>query len=187
MKYFTPQLYQQFNSFDVAEAERADEAWDVAEMAYKERLNSIKKQLPLQIVELSEICLHDADVLLRGERAEPTIGVDFFGVARPYPLPLWASLATILAKLDNELVCLFYCLADHLKTTPAPEGWRFSKEQEQWLYDEVDVEMTDKWPFIPFVHRILFSTGIVLEIRFVSVIVQKAKLPVVAKIAKHSA
>ena len=57
MKYFTPELYQQFNSFDVDEAERADEAWDRAEVAYKERLASIRRQMPSQVVRLSELCL----------------------------------------------------------------------------------------------------------------------------------
>src|SRR5712691_10634768 len=53
MKYFTPELYQQFNSFDVDEAERADEAWDRAEVAYKERLASIREHMPSQAVRLS--------------------------------------------------------------------------------------------------------------------------------------
>ena len=39
----------------------------------------------------------------------------------------------------------------------APEGWRFSKLQEQWLYDEVDM-MNDRRGL--FVHRILLSTGL---------------------------
>jgi len=46
MNYFTPELYQQFNSFDVDAAERADEAWDRAELAYKERLATIRERLP---------------------------------------------------------------------------------------------------------------------------------------------
>jgi hypothetical protein len=52
MKYFTPELYQQFNSFDVDKAERADEAWDRAEVAYKERLASIRPHMPSQVVRL---------------------------------------------------------------------------------------------------------------------------------------
>src|SRR5262249_44883135 len=55
MRYFTPELYQQFNSFDVDEAERADEGWDRAEAAYKERLARIREHLPSQVVRLSEL------------------------------------------------------------------------------------------------------------------------------------
>ena len=57
MKYFTAALYQQFNSFDVDEAERADETWDKAEAAYKERLARIREHMPSQVVKLSELCL----------------------------------------------------------------------------------------------------------------------------------
>src|SRR5205085_5943268 len=71
MKYFTPELYQQFNSFGVDEAERADEAWDRAEAAYKERLASIRNHMPSPVVKLSELCLHDALVVSRVEQAQP--------------------------------------------------------------------------------------------------------------------
>jgi hypothetical protein len=181
MKHFTQQLYQQFNSFDVEEAERADEAWDKAEVAYKDRLNSIRAHLPSQVVKLSELCLHDGDVLARTEQAEPT-GSIFVGPF-PYPFPLWASVATIFVKLGDDITALIYSLADHISTIPAPDDWRLSKEQELWLYDEVDVERD---PRGPFVHRILFSSGVTVEIRFVSVVIEKFKVPGVGKIAKNT-
>lgn len=184
MKYFTPQLYQQFNSFDVDEAERADEAWDKGEMAYKERLCSLKPQMPSQVVTFAQLCLHDGEVLSRTEQAEPIGGINAFAGPFPYPMPLWTAVATMFVKLGDELVAILYSLADHVRTTPAPENWRFSKEQEQWLYDEVDVDTNAGGPFI---HRILFSTGITIEIRFVNVIIQKVKLPLATRIAKHSA
>jgi hypothetical protein len=71
-----------------------------------------------------------------------------------------------------------------VRAGPAPEGWRFSKLQEQWLYDEVDMP---KDPRGPFIHRILFSTGVTLEIPFVSVIIHKFKLPVITRVAQQSA
>jgi hypothetical protein len=185
MKHFTPQLYQQFNSFDVDEAERADEAWDREEVAYKERLNSILPHLPSQIVKLSQLCLHDGEVLSRTEVAEPIGGIKLFGETFPYPMPFWTAVATIFVRLGDELVALLYSLVDHVRTIPAPDDWRFSKEQEQWLYDEVDIDVDDRRG--PFVHRILFSTGISIEIRFANVIIQKVKLPVVTQLAKHSA
>ena len=56
MKYFTPQLFQQFNSPDDEVASRADADWDKAEIAYKEHLETFRDRLPSQ--SLSEK-LHD--------------------------------------------------------------------------------------------------------------------------------
>ncbi len=160
MKYFTPELYQQFNSFDVEEAERADEAWDRAEVAYKERLASIREYLPSQVVRLSELCLHDALVVARVEQAQPAGEFRFFNGPSPFPLPVpWTAVAILSVKAGEEVTSLIYSLSDQTSTREAPEGWRFSKSQEQWLYDEVDL-MNDRRG--PFVHRILFSTGITL-------------------------
>jgi len=183
MKYFTPELYQQFNSFDVIEAERADEAWDQAEVAYRERLTSIRDHLPSQVVKLSELCLHDALVVSREEQAQPAGELPF--IDRDYPFPfLWSAVAIVSVTLGEQVVSLIYCLSDHLTTKPAPEGWRFSKIQEQWLYDEVDV-LNDRRGL--FVHRILLSTGVTLEIPFVSVIIHRFTVPVVTNLAKQSA
>jgi hypothetical protein len=185
MKYFTPELYQQFNSFDLDEAERADEAWDRAEAAYKERLARIREQMPSQVVRLSELCLHDALVVARVEQAEPAGEFAFINGTHPFPLPyVWTAVAIVSVTLGAEVISLIYSLSDHTNTREAPEGWRFSKLQEQWLYDEVDM-MNDRGG--PFVHRILFSTGITLEIPFVSVIIHRFTVPTVRKLAKQSA
>jgi hypothetical protein len=183
MQYFTPELYQRFNSFDVEEAERADEAWDRAEAAYKERLATIRQHLPTQVTRLSELCLHDALVVSRGEQAEPAVG--FFGGPSPVPLPwLWSAVAIVSVLAGEEVVSLIYCLSDHTTPREAPEGWRFSKLQEQWLYDEVDMPNDSRGPFV---HRILFSSGVTLEIPFVSVIIHRFMVPGFAKVAKQSA
>ena len=63
-------------------------------------------------------------------------------------------------------------------------GAWFSKLQEQLLYDEADL-MDDRRG--PFIHRILLSTGVTLEIPFLWVIIHRFTLPVVTKIAKQSA
>jgi hypothetical protein len=183
MKYFTPELYQQFNSFDVDEAERADEAWDKAEAAYKERLTNIREHMPSQVVKLSQLCLHDTLVASRVELAQPAGAAPFVNGVNPVPF-MWTAVAIVSVTLGDEVVSLIYCLSDHVTTSDAPEGWRFSKLQEQWLYDEVDVIDDHRGPFV---HRILFSTGVTLEIPFVSVIIHKFKVPVAAKLAKQSA
>src|ERR1700730_18532191 len=111
MKYCTPELYQQFNSFGVDEAERADEAWDRAEAAYKERLARIREQMPSQVVRLSELCLHDALVVARMEQAEPAGEFDFFNGTHPFPLPyVWTAVAIISVTLGAEVISLIYSL-----------------------------------------------------------------------------
>jgi len=178
MKYFTPELYQQLNAFDVDEAERADEAWDRAEVAYKERLASIRGLMPSQVVRLSELCLHDALVVSCVEQAQPDGPYSF-------PIPyLWTAVAIVSVTIGAEVLSIIYYLSDHTTKRDAPEGWRFSKLQEQWLYDEVDMINDRRGPFI---HRILFSTGVTLEIPFVSVIIHRFTVPVVTKVAKQSA
>jgi hypothetical protein len=178
MKYFTPELYQQFNSFDVEQAERADEAWDRAEFAYKERLATIRQHLSSQVVRLSELCLHDALVVSRVEQAQPD---------GPFSLPLpysWTAVAIVSVTIGEEIVSLIYHLSDHTTASDAPADWRFSKLQEQWLYDEVDMVDENRGPFI---HRILLSTGVTLEIPFVSVFIHRFKVPPAATVAKQSA
>jgi hypothetical protein len=185
MNYFTPELYQQFNSFDVEEAEHADEAWDKAEVAYRERLASIRADMPSQVANLSELCLHDALILSREEQVQPAWEPRFLDGPYPFPLPFfWTAVAIVSVTVGDEVISLIYSLSDHIRIREAPEGWRFSKLQEQWLYDEVDM-MNDRGG--PFVHRILLSTGVTLEIPFVSVIIHTFKMPAVTKIARQSA
>jgi hypothetical protein len=184
MKYFTPELYMQFNSFDVDEAEQADVAWAKEEVAYKERLASIRDQMPSQVLRLSGLCLHDALVLSRQEYVEPAGVPHFFPDPYPFPLPVWSAVAIVSVALGDEVISLIYCLGDHPTTREAPEGWRFSNLQEQWLYDEVD-QIGDRRGL--FVHRILFSTGVTLDIPFVSVLIHRFKVPVAASAAKQTA
>jgi hypothetical protein len=86
--------------------------------------------------------------------------------------------------LGEDVISLIYALSDQMHTREAPEGWRFSKLQEQWLYDEVDLMNDHRGPFV---HRILLSTGISLEIPFESVIFDRCTVQAVTKLAKHMA
>src|SRR5207249_4007128 len=120
--------------FDVAEAERADEAWDRAEVAYKERLASIRGHMPSPVIRLAELNLHDALVVSRVEQAQPAGEFRFFEGPSPFPLPsLWTAVAIVSVTVGEEVISLIYSLSDHTTTREAPEGWRFSKLQEQWL------------------------------------------------------
>jgi hypothetical protein len=145
----------------------------------------IREHMPSQVVRLTELCLHDALVVSRVEQAEPAGEFDVFNTTRPFPLPfVWTAVAIISVTLGAEVISLIYVLSDHTTTREAPEGWRFSKPQEQWLYDEVDLRNDHRGPFV---HRILLSSGITLEIPFVSVIIHRFTVPAVTKLAKQMA
>jgi hypothetical protein len=174
MRYFTPELFMQFNSFDPEEAERADEAWDKAETAYKEQVERIREAWPESVRKLSSLCLHDTDVLSREEQ---------FVLMEPFPegpgafrhtYPFWTAIAGVSVRQGDEILTLFYVLADRMKVREAPDGWRFSRLREHWLYDEVDFLCDNHGPFV---HRILLSTGVTLEIPFTGVGFHKIPLP----------
>jgi hypothetical protein len=109
----------------------------------------------------------------------------FFDRPYPFPLPgLWTAVTIVPVTIGEEIVSLIYCLSDHATVRDAPEGWRFSNLQEQWLYDEVDMMNHRRGSFV---HRILMKTGITLEIPFVSVILHRFTVPAVTKPTKQSA
>ncbi len=176
MEFFTPQLYQQFNSLDEAEADRANEAWEQAILAYKRQLGSLRDRLPSQLITLSELCLHDAEVV-KWEEITQAGGPMFFPPDSPFPFPLsiWSAVAVITLRLDGEILSLFYCLWDHIRTREAPDNWRFSKLREHWLYDEVQIH--GERSYTTYMHSILLSTGAVLDIPFVSVVIHRFPLP----------
>jgi hypothetical protein len=160
MKFFTLQLYQQFNSFDDVEAERANEAWEQAIIAYKQQLDSVRDCMSSQLIILSELCLHDAEVLKREEFTD---------------INETMSVAVITLRLNEEIISLFYCLWDHIRVNDAPDNWHGSKFKEYWLYDEVQVY--DKCRFTNFMHSIMLSTGVVLDIPFTSVVIHRFFIP----------
>lgn len=175
MRYFTPQLYQQFNSPDDEEADRANEAWEGAIQAYRQQLDRIRGAMPSQVVALSRLCLHDAELLARSEEIQASTPVLLADVRSDVLLPIWSAIAVVSVKLEGEILSLFYCLWDRLRTHPAPETWTFSKLREHWLYDEIDVA-SDRRPSA-YVHRVLLSTGTVLEIPFSSVVIHRFAYP----------
>lgn len=167
MKYFTPQLYQQFNSPDEAEAARASEAWDEAILAYNRGLEAIKPQMSDSVRQLSELCLHDAEILAREDKDSD--------------LHLWPFGAMILTlQQEDEIISLFYALRDDVCTMQAPLSWRFSKVRPHWLYDEVHVSQQSRVP--RYTHHILLSTGEVLLVPFVSVLIHRARLVQAARV-----
>jgi hypothetical protein len=170
MRYFTRQLYLEFNSPDDGVADRADEAWEAALREYGKHLDAIRDRMPSNVAKLAALNLHDAEVLSRVEEVQP--GAPVFPVDFPHPLPVavWSAVAILSVRVGDDVLSLIYCLWDHLREHPAPEDWPFSKLREHWLYDEVDLASQRRGPFI---HRILLSSGVELEVPFTTVVIHR--------------
>ena len=134
MKYFTPELYERFNSRDIDIADRADTAWHKAEAKYKARLDKIRDSVPATIRDLADkFCLHDADVM--------AIGLD-------------TQTVSIMLRLGNNLYWLTYGLTSKVVPTSPRLASAFSSNSVRWLYDEVDMPTAGV-----FSHEILLSDG----------------------------
>lgn len=165
MQFFTPDLYLRFASSDDEVADRANAESDAAIESYLKHLRKLQRKMPPDVRLISEMCLHDADVVALGKQ--------------PF-LVIRDAVAEISLKHESELVLLIYHLADRVRQHESVAEWPFLKEQVHWLYDEVDI--LSECP-AQFVHRILLSDGSVLEIPFLSVIVHTFPLPVAKQVA----
>jgi hypothetical protein len=182
MRYFTRQLYEQFHSADDEEADRADEAWESALVKYREHLEGLRDRLPANVAKLADLNLHDAEILSRSEEIQP--GGPFFDNHFPLPIPLvlWSAVAIVSVRVGGDILSLIYCLWDRVREHPAPDDWPFSKAREHWLYDEVDVASERRGPFM---HRVLLSSGVELEIPFATVVLHRfAEHPEATRVAK---
>lgn len=169
MRFFNPELYVRFNSADDEIADLANEEWEKALRDYQRHLDSIRDRMPSQVRKVTELCLHDAEVL--GFQSEPQWVVS---IPEPFcPGPFCSVVAILVLKQDRAIKSLFYILWDRIREYPAREDWPFSKSRKHWLYDEVDVAADHRG----FLHRILFSDGSIVEIPFVSAITSAVKLP----------
>jgi hypothetical protein len=167
MRFFTPELFIRFNSDDDKVADRADEDWESAIREYRSHLDGLRDQMPAQVKKLAGLCFHDAELLTSEESIEPVFSVPF------EPLPFWSGFAILSLKQGDEIVSLIYVLWDRIRRYESKENWPFSKLRRHWLYDEVDVAPTHRgW----FLHRVLLSDGIVIEIPFVSILIHNIPL-----------
>jgi hypothetical protein len=172
MRYFTPELYLQFNSENDEVADRADEAWESAIQEYRRHLHAIRDKMPSHVSKLSELCLHDAEVLGFERDLQPLYPY-------PEPHPYWAgpiltATAIISLKERNTVRSLVYMLVDEVRIHEAITGWPFSNTRKHWLYDEIDVLPGRRGMFV---QRILFSDGSIAEIPFASVVTSAVSLP----------
>jgi hypothetical protein len=163
MRFFTPELYLQFNSSDDEIADRANEAWEKALHEYQDHLDAIRPRMPSQVRKIAELCLHDAEVL--GLEQE---------VQSLFPEPFWSAMAILSLKQDRTIQTLIYMLWDRVREYPARQDWPFSRSRKHWLYDEVDLAADRQGAFL---HRILLSDGCIVEIPFRSAVISGVTLP----------
>jgi len=148
MKYFTPQLYIDFNSDDPDIADRADEQWERALADYRKHLKKIRGRLNEKVRDLAEVCcLHDAAYLGFTKISLPSAAGD---------------LAILAVEQGERALLLVYVLADEPLVARPLESPLFSDQAVHWLYDEVDVASDGT-----FSHQISLSDGRILALRFV--------------------
>lgn len=183
MKYFTRDLYLRFNSPDNAIADQADEDSEHAIAEYNKYLEGIRHRLPTEVEKLSNLCLHDANLLAFEEPFEPIApsngawagetanGDTWVGETSPPPsLPVWTARAVISLRQGEQVTVLIYFLWDRVRHHAFPAKWPFSKEQKHGMYEELDADPGLRGPFM---HRILWSDGEVIEIPFAAVSIQQ--------------
>lgn len=139
MIYFTPELYERFNSLDDEIANQANDEWDQNLEKYANFQEDWKSQLSKNVREFQNLILHDAEVLEWKSVGENVI---------------------LIACQENGNVYEIIYLDAKLKTIKH-ENKVFSWEQCLWLYDELS--FGDKAEYI---HNILLSNGKELHIEF---------------------
>jgi hypothetical protein len=178
MRFFTPELYVRFNSPDDKVADKAYQEWEKAAEQYAQHLAEFRDRTPSQIQRLTELSLHDALILSRVEQVQAGSPFPFRDFPVPFP-PLWYATAIVTVKDEDTIRSLIYCLWDNMRTRSHQEGWPFSKEGEHWLYDELEMELVDvnqrMWSG-GYLHRILLSSGIELEIPFTTLFIHEFSL-----------
>jgi hypothetical protein len=170
MRFFTPELYIQFNSSDDEIANLANEAWEQALQDYSRHLENIRRRLPSQVRKIADLNLHDFDVVGFDQELQSA-----FPVPEPFwPGPFWSAMAMLSVKQERNLRCLIYMLWDGIREYPARKDWPFATERRHWLYDELDIDDDRRGLFF---HRIMFSDGAIAEIPFATAITTNLTLP----------
>ena len=161
MRYFTPELFVQFNSDDDEVADRADEAWEKALRQYRKQIKSLRSSMSVQVRQLTRLNLHDAEI----------VGIEI-------DLDNGTPLAFVTVLKDDSLYSLVYVLTSAVVRSASINSWPFSKSYKHWLYDEVDVVEANGQRFE---HRIMLSDGSTIRIPFHSVIINRTSLKTPAK------
>lgn len=164
MRFFTPELYLEFNSPDDEVADRANQTWEETLESYRKHLHSM--HLPVGIDAIASLNLHDAVLLGIEQCSEPFSAPDSSEA-------LWPAIAIVSLKQDLQINSMIYTLWDNIREFSPPANWLFDDRRKHWLYDEVDRSPNPQG----YVHRILFSDGRVVEVPFVAAISSSVTLP----------
>lgn len=148
MRFFTPELYVRFNSFDDEVADQADEDWETALKDYSRHLSKLRPWMPHEVKKLAKLNLHDAEVLA-------------FRIVGHSQSPFPHHRAEFSLKLDGQSIDLEYFLSGEVQVRDFGGERPFSKECPQWLYEELDADAQGM-----FLHRIMLSDGRVITIPF---------------------
>lgn len=173
MRFFTHGLIARGDSLNDAEADQASDDWEAALAEYSARLSAIRDRMPSPVRELTDLCLHDAELLGTDQRVDPLpTASDRPGAA------FWSATGFVDVRQGEDVVSLVYALWDRFREHAPPAGWPRAapaSTRVDWLYEEVDLAPPDRPG--AFVQRVLFSDGRVLEIPFVSVTVRRLAVP----------
>lgn len=158
MQFFTPELVMQINSADDRVVEQGHEVWEQAIQHYQKQLGKLRQGMPWGVRDLSHLSLHDWEVV----PVDQPLG-SMATAAGALPVPVWFTFALFALRHQGGMIVLHYALWDPLRTFPPPDRWPFSKERRHWLYDELS-DVADR-PGL-YLHRVLFSDGVVMEVPF---------------------
>jgi hypothetical protein len=160
MRFFTRELYIDFNSADPIVADAADELWEQAIKAYQRHMRLLRPKLSDGAKRLAKISFHDARLM----NSEHPVLLGLPGVGL-------IALAQHIAPDNWETYLIWYVLCGEIQSLPSPMAeWPFSNGNTEGLYDEFDLNPQDE---DLFVHRILLSDGRVIVVPFANAGVQK--------------
>lgn len=152
MKFFTPQLYLEFQSPIFTIATMADAKWEVATCRYRAHLNNLP--LTPAVAILNDLCFHNAQfVSLRNKK----------------------SLVIIVVSMPNGIFELVYYDANY-RISPPVAAWhktfptkhsRVPINEVFWLYEELHHKNNK------FRYEILTNDGRVIKITFATITVTK--------------
>jgi hypothetical protein len=154
MKFFTPELLEQFGSSDPTIANAGNAAWEEAGDRYEAYLAQVASMLPEGIRQIqTNYYLHDAVV---------------FGMGRQ------ENRFIIVLRLDTPprdfLILTYDLLAEpQIQSDALPRAHRCATQVE-WMYDELEVVPEEHGSCI---QCILFSNGWEVRLRFRSLEVQQ--------------
>jgi len=177
MMFFTPELYARLNSSECEEFDRASNEWAAALGRYREQIESLASIMPNRTRQLATQCrFHDSEVVsMTLETSETT------SHSRKTSESAEFFTFSLLSELWAHFI--FYALRRPIVRKQHIYPDVFSGEKEFWLYDEVRLEPLTPAPEIAFqsdrssfVHGVLLSSGLELEIPFADVFIQAIPL-----------